>query len=136
MVGDGPAFDVLRARYPQTLFTGALEGDALASAYASADVFIFPSLTDTFGLVMIEALASGVPVAGFPVHGPIDVVGLAGTGTVDGFNAPIGALDESIEAAIAQALMCAPSDCVAYAAHFSWDNSYQQFSSAVCAIAA
>jgi glycosyltransferase involved in cell wall biosynthesis len=136
VVGDGPALEALRARYPQTLFTGALEGDALASAYTSADVFIFPSLTDTFGLVMIEALASGVPVAGFPVHGPIDIVGPHGCGTMEGFDAPIGAVDNDLSAAIARALTCKRADCVAYAEYFSWENSYQQFSSAVFAIAA
>ncbi len=136
VVGDGPALETLQARYPETLFMGALQGDELASAYASADVFIFPSLTDTFGLVMIEALASGVPVAGFPVHGPLDVVGPQGTGTVEGFDAPIGALDARLEVAIARALSCAPADCVAYARCFSWENSYRQFSAAVCALAA
>jgi len=136
VVGDGPALETLRARYPDVVFTGALEGDVLASAYASADVFVFPSLTDTFGLVMIEALASGVPVAGFPVHGPIDIVGSEGRGIVTGFDAAIGAVDSDLSAAIARALTCARKDCVAYAQHFTWDVSYQQFVSAVSALAA
>ncbi len=136
VVGDGPALETLRARYPETLFTGSLEGDELASAYSGADVFVFPSLTDTFGLVMIEALASGVPVAGFPVHGPLDVIGSDGCGTVGGFSARVGALDTSLDHAIALALTCAPADCVAYAKYFSWENSYRQFSSAVFTIAA
>ncbi len=136
VVGDGPALEPLRARYPHVLFMGALEGDELASAYASADVFVFPSLTDTFGLVMIEALASGVPVAGFPVHGPIDIVGTTGRGTVTGFDAPIGAVDSDLSVAIAQALLCQPDDCVAYAQHFTWDVSYRQFFAAVSALAA
>jgi glycosyltransferase involved in cell wall biosynthesis len=136
VVGDGPALDTLRARYPQVIFTGALEGDALASAYSSADVFVFPSLTDTFGLVMIEALASGVPVAGFPVHGPLDIIGPEGRGTVAGFDAPIGAVADDLGTAIERALQCKSADCVAYAQHFTWDVSYQQFVSAVSAIAA
>lgn len=136
VVGDGPALETLRARYPAATFLGALEGDVLASAFASADVFVFPSLTDTFGLVMIEALASGVPVAGFPVHGPIDIVGVDGRGTVPGFSAPIGAVDADLATAIAHALECKREDCVAYAQHFTWDVSYQQFVSAVSAIAA
>lgn len=136
VVGDGPALAPLRARYPHIIFTGALQGEALASAYASADVFVFPSLTDTFGLVMIEALASGVPVAGFPVNGPIDVIGREGRGTVAGFDAPIGAVDTSLDAAIARALACDRAACVAYAQNFTWDTSYQQFLSALMAIAA
>ena len=136
VVGDGPALEALRARYPQVTFTGALAGDELASAYASADVFVFPSLTDTFGLVMIEALASGVPVAGFPVHGPLDIVGRDGRGTVEGFSDLIGAVNDDLAVAIAAALRCSPDDCVAYARHYSWDKSYQQFFSAVSALAA
>jgi len=136
VVGDGPALESLRVRYPHVIFTGSLEGDALASAYASADVFVFPSLTDTFGLVMIEALASGVPVAGFPVHGPLDIVGADGRGTVEGFSAEIGAVDSDLAAAIARALRCHRDDCVAYAQHYSWEKSYAQFYSAVSAIAA
>jgi glycosyltransferase involved in cell wall biosynthesis len=74
MVGDGPARAALEQRYPDVVWTGAKRGEDLARHFASADVFVFPSLTDTFGLVMIEAMASGVPVAAFPVTGPIDVV--------------------------------------------------------------
>ncbi len=69
VVGDGPARRALETRFPQAHFAGALQGEALAAAYASADVFVFPSLTDTFGIVLLEALASGLPVAGFPVAG-------------------------------------------------------------------
>ncbi|WP_337827036.1 glycosyltransferase [Pseudonocardia sp. TMWB2A] len=75
VVGDGPARAALEARYPDVLFLGALSGEELAAAYRSAQVFVFPSLTDTFGLVMVEALASGVPVAAYPVTGPTDVLG-------------------------------------------------------------
>ena len=136
IVGDGPALAALKARYPAVVFTGVLEGAELASAYASADVFVFPSLTDTFGLVMIEALASGVPVAGFPVAGPLDIIGAEGRGTVEGFDARIGAVSEDLGGAIAEALTAASEDCVAYARHFSWDASYQQFLSAIAALTA
>ena len=75
VVGDGPQLDALRRDYPAVRFTGARFGAALARAYAGADVFVFPSLTDTFGLVLLEALACGTPVAAFPVTGPLDVLG-------------------------------------------------------------
>lgn len=74
VVGDGPQLAELEARYPSVIFTGVREGSDLAQCYASADVFVFPSLTDTFGMVMLEAMASGVPVAAFPVIGPKDLV--------------------------------------------------------------
>lgn len=74
VVGDGPQLPELEARYPSVIFTGVREGQGLAACYASADVFVFPSLTDTFGMVMLEAMASGVPVAAFPVIGPKDLV--------------------------------------------------------------
>lgn len=74
LVGDGPLLDEYRRKYPNVIFTGALTGDTLAKYYASADVFVFPSKTDTFGVVMLEAIASGTPVAAFPVTGPIGVI--------------------------------------------------------------
>lgn len=74
VVGDGPQLGELQARYPSAIFTGVREGGDLAAVYASADVFVFPSLTDTFGMVLLEAIASGVPVAAFPVTGPKDIV--------------------------------------------------------------
>ena len=74
IVGDGPQLAELQAKYPDVHFTGALKGDSLAAAYASADVFVFPSRTETFGIVMLEAMASGVPVAAYPVTGPVDIV--------------------------------------------------------------
>ena len=80
VVGDGPALAELKAKYPDAVFTGSLSGNDLASAYAAADVFVFPSKTDTFGLVMIEALACGVQVAGYPVPGPLDIIGENGCG--------------------------------------------------------
>ena len=94
VVGDGPARAELEARYPAARFLGALSGQALVEAYAGSDVFVFPSRTDTFGLVLLEALACGVPVAAYPVQGPLDVVG----------DAPVGALDEDLRAACLKAL--------------------------------
>ena len=78
VVGDGPMLEELKARYPDVHFTGSLQGADLAGAYTAADVFVFPSRTDTFGLVLIEALACGVPVAGYPVAGPMDIAGIDG----------------------------------------------------------
>ena len=124
VVGDGPALAHLRQRYPMAHFLGALHGAALASAYASADVFVFPSRTDTFGLVMIEALATGTPVAAFPVHGPLDVIGAATT--------PVGALDEDIAAAIRAALAVRPADCAAEGRRYSWDACTDQFVAGLC----
>ena len=80
VVGDGPAFGALKDKYLDVSFLGTLQGRELAAAYAAADVFVFPSRTDTFGLVMIEALACGLPVAAFPVQGPLDIVGADGKG--------------------------------------------------------
>ena len=79
VVGEGPALAQLQKQYPDAIFMGSF-GSELAQAYAAADVFVFPSKTDTFGLVMIEALACGVPVAGYPVPGPLDIIGAEGRG--------------------------------------------------------
>ena len=124
VVGDGPARAALARAYPDAIFPGALHGAALASAYAAADVFVFPSRTDTFGLVMIEALASGVPVAAFPVPGPLDIVGLDGRGAG---GAPIGALDTDLAAAIRRAGDARREDCVAEAARYTWERCTGQF---------
>ena len=75
VVGEGPALATLQRKYPQVLFLGSLSGEELATAYRAADCFVFPSRTDTFGLVVIEALACGVPVAAYPVSGPVDILG-------------------------------------------------------------
>ncbi len=131
VVGDGPALASLQERYPDVTFLGALHGAELASAYAAADVFVFPSLTDTFGLVMIEALACGVPVAGFPVAGPLDVVGADGRGVVPGGTARIGAVDADLTKAIAAALGADRAACAVYARHFSWDRCVDQFLTAL-----
>jgi glycosyltransferase involved in cell wall biosynthesis len=126
VVGDGPARAVLEKRFPDVIFTGALHGAQLASAYAAADLFVFPSLTDTFGLVMIEALASGVPVAGFPVRGPIDIIGTDGIGMFGGI-ARIGALDVDLEVAIRHALTADRVACVAEGRRYGWDRCTNQF---------
>ena len=83
VVGTGPMLEHYRSGYPDVIFTGKLIGEELAKAYASADVFVFPSLTDTFGIVLLEAMASGVPVAAYPVTGPIDNVVQGRTGVLD-----------------------------------------------------
>lgn len=134
VVGDGPALEALRARYPDVRFLGALHGTALAAAYAAADVFVFPSLTDTFGLVMIEALACGTPVAAFPVAGPLDVIGEDGCGVVPGTTPRVGGVDEDLATAVAKALTADRADCTAYARNFSWDNCLDQFLTALAAI--
>ena len=135
IVGDGPALAAMRARFPDAVFLGSLSGEALAAAYAGADVFVFPSLTDTFGLVMIEALASGIPVAGFPVAGPLDIVGAEGTGTVAGWSAPVGAVDADLGRAIRSALTARSDDCAVYARYFRWEACVDQFVAALAEVA-
>ncbi|MDB5549631.1 MAG: glycosyltransferase family 1 protein [Tardiphaga sp.] len=117
VVGDGPARAALERAFPQAVFRGALHGEQLAQAYAGADVFVFPSLTDTYGLVMLEALASGVPVAAFPVAGPRDVIG----------SSPVGVLNNDLRLACLAALTIAPGDCVAFAQRHSWDSAARIF---------
>lgn len=134
VVGDGPALPVLRQKHPDAVFLGPLQGEALAGAYADADVFVFPSRTDTFGLVMIEALASGLPVAALPVPGPLDILGLDGRGAVRGWHTSVGAVSENLETAIAAALRCDRASCARYARHFSWEESTRQFLAALTPI--
>jgi len=117
IVGDGPDMEMLKRRFPETVFAGAKEGEELARHYAAADVFVFPSRTDTFGLVMLEALASGVPVAAFPVPGPRDVIA----------SEKVGVLSEDLRDAALKALTLNPGDCRAYALDFSWRASAEQF---------
>jgi glycosyltransferase involved in cell wall biosynthesis len=116
VVGDGPALEGLKARYPAVHFVGRKTGAALAGYYAGADVFVFPSKTDTFGLVIIEALASGTPVAAYPVTGPIDIL-----------TPNSGAMDYDLDLAIQRALLLDSADCVAHGAKYSWDASASQF---------
>lgn len=117
VVGDGPEAGTLKKRYPEAVFTGAKFGEDLARHYAAADVFVFPSRTDTFGNVMLEALASGVPVAAYPVPGPLDVI--------DGSGA--GVLDADLGGAARRALAIPADACRRYAETFSWENSARQF---------
>jgi len=131
VVGDGPDLAALRARYPDAVFSGALSGEALASAYCAADVFVFPSRTDTFGLVMIEALACGVPVAAYPVPGPIDVIGPGGRGPDGMLPMTVGALDEDLGRAIERALGCDRLGAATHGASYSWDNATDQFVAAI-----
>ena len=126
VVGDGPDLVTLWARFPRTTFLGPLHGEALASAYTAADVFVFPSLTDTFGLVNIEALACGLPVAAFPVRGPIDIIGRSGCG-IHGGDQPIGALDEDLDRAIALALRADRKACIAEARYYDWEKCTDAF---------
>lgn len=117
VIGDGPLLASLRRRYRAAVFTGAKTGEDLARHLASADVFVFPSRTDTFGLVLLEALACGLPVAAFPVPGPRDVI--------DG--APVGCLDRDLAAAARGALRIPPESCRAHALRFSWAACAAQF---------
>lgn len=131
VVGDGPALEELKTRFPDAVFTGALSGAELASAYAAADVFVFPSKTDTFGLVMIEALACGVPVAGYPVPGPLDIVGPEGRGPYSELAQPVGAVDDSLTLAITHALEVDRVLAARYGESFTWDKAVGQFLDAI-----
>lgn len=131
VVGDGPMLAQLREKYPEVLFLGRMNGTELASAYRAADVFVFPSRTDTFGLVMVEAMACGVPVAGYPVAGPLDVIGRDGTGPTRSYSAPVGAVAENLDEAITSALECDASACEAAAHTYDWDGTVDQFVAAL-----
>jgi len=119
VVGDGPARADLERRFPEARFPGAKFGPELADAYRAADVFVFPSRTDTFGLVLLEALATGTPVAAYPVMGPVDVIG----------SAPVGCLDRNLDRAITEALTVHRDRCRAYAKQFSWAACADRFRS-------
>ena len=126
VVGDGPERARLQRQYPGAVFVGAKTGADLASYYQRSDVFVFPSRTDTFGLVLLEAMACGTPVAAFPVRGPIDVVK----------EPSAGILNEDLRSAAMAALSLDRSDVRYYAEKYSWDRSSRQFlSSLVPAIA-
>jgi glycosyltransferase involved in cell wall biosynthesis len=117
IVGEGPARSELEAIDPNAVFLGQLEGEALARIYAAADVFVFPSLTDTFGVVLLEALASGLPIAAYPVMGPLDVVGSSGCGV----------LDRDLRRAAVAALDVSRERCRSYSLGFTWTESARQF---------
>jgi glycosyltransferase involved in cell wall biosynthesis len=126
VVGDGPARTGLMRQFPDAVFLGARKGEDLARAYAAADVFVFPSRTDTYGLVLLEALATGVPVAAFPVIGPRDVVA----------GAPVAALDEDLRAACLKALTLSREQCRAFALAKTWEASARCFLANVRRVAA
>ena len=117
VIGKGPMEAELKARFPAAKFLGLLENGTLAGHLAAADVFVFPSRTDTFGIVQLEALASGVPIAAYPVTGPKDVVGTH----------PVGALDDDLRAACLRALQISREACRTFALDHSWENSARQF---------
>jgi glycosyltransferase involved in cell wall biosynthesis len=117
VIGNGPQRASLAHRYPSCRFLGEKTGKDLASHLAAADVFVFPSRTDTFGVVQLEALACGTPVAAFPVTGPLDVIA----------NHPVGALDVDLRSACIRALGISRESCRSFALERSWENSARQF---------
>ena len=117
VVGDGPQKDELTAKYPNVRFTGAKFGEELAAHFACADVFVFPSLTDTFGLVILEAMAAGLPVAAYNAPGPIDIIPGSGAGVCD----------DDLKAACIEAAKIEPAAARAYAERFSWRASAEEF---------
>jgi glycosyltransferase involved in cell wall biosynthesis len=116
-VGDGPSREALTAKYPAAIFAGVRFGEELAAFFSAADVFVFPSLTDTFGLVMLEAMAAGAPVAGYPAPGPIDIIPGSGAGFVD----------EDLRKACLDCLGLERGAVRAYAERFSWRASAEEF---------
>ena len=117
VVGDGPQKGELAHKYPKVKFLGEKTGADLTAHLAAADVFVFPSRTDTFGVVQLEALACGTPVAAFPVTGPLDVIA----------DHPVGALDENLRIACLRALDMSRDACRQFALERSWENSARQF---------
>jgi glycosyltransferase involved in cell wall biosynthesis len=117
VIGEGPQRAELERRYPKALFLGEKTGKDLTSHLAAADVFVFPSLTDTFGVVQLEALACGTPVSAFPVTGPLDVIA----------DHPVGVLDKDLRAACIGALSLSRKTCRQFALERSWENSARQF---------
>ena len=117
VVGDGPDLAMLKHKYPKVVFTGFKTGEELAQHVAAADVFVFASRTDTFGLVLIEALACGVPVAAYPVQGPVDIIE----------NGVTGFLDEDLQQAAMAALALKPEACRAAALPYTWEACTRQF---------
>jgi glycosyltransferase involved in cell wall biosynthesis len=117
VIGAGPQEAELKRRFPSAKFLGQLDNGILAAHLAAADVFVFPSLTDTFGIVQLEALASGVPIAAFPVTGPKDVIS----------DNPIGVLNDDLRVACMQALWISREACREFALRYSWENSARQF---------
>ncbi len=117
VVGDGPALKEIKEKYPLVNYLGVLNQYQLAEVYAAADVFVFPSKTDTFGLVLLEAMACGLPVAAYPVTGPIDVLG----------NSKAGVMHEDLKTACMEALRIPREVARAHAEKFSWQAASEQF---------
>ena len=117
VIGTGPQEAELRHRFPDAKFLGLIENEKLAAHLAASDLFVFPSRTDTFGVVQLEALACGTPVAAFPVTGPLDVIA----------DHPIGALDTDLRSACIRALGMSREACRNFALERSWENSARQF---------
>ncbi|MGH8619598.1 MAG: glycosyltransferase family 4 protein [Burkholderiales bacterium] len=117
VAGDGPLLAALKKKHPDVCFTGVMDQVELASLYNAASVFVFPSRTDTFGLVLLEAMACGCPVAAYPVTGPVDVIG----------DSPAGALDDDLQAACLRALKIERSVARQHAERFSWEACSRQF---------
>lgn len=122
VVGDGPQLKELKQKYPKVRFEGFKQGEDLAEYYASSDVFVFPSRTDTFGLVLLEALASGTPVAAYPVMGPQDIIGSKGPGF----------LSEDLQEAALKALECSRKQARTFAESYSWLRCSKQFLRNLC----
>lgn len=116
VVGDGPELKNLKIKYPDVFFLGTLTGEKLSRMYAHADCFVFPSKADTFGIVIVEALACGTPVAAYPVTGPIDIL-----------NNKVGAMDNDLSKAVKVALNVNRKDCVEHAKKYSWKNVVDSF---------
>ncbi|AFJ02649.1 Glycosyltransferase [Methylophaga frappieri] len=119
VIGDGPDKAQLEKRYPDVVFAGAKFGEELASWLAGCDVFVFPSKTDTFGLVILEAMACGLPVAAYPVTGPIDIIDQGSTGW----------MDDNLQLAAQQALTLNKADCIYFAGLNSWTACSREFES-------
>ena len=117
VVGGGPQLDQLKGQYKDCVFVGAKKGEELSRYFASADCFVFPSKTDTFGLVLLEAMASGTPVAAYPVQGPLDVIADSGAGV----------LDEDLQKAALAAITISREKCRTYAKNFTWEKSADIF---------
>ena len=117
IVGDGPQMAELKEKYPDVVFTGSKFGDELSRYFADADVFVFPSFTDTFGLVILESMACGTPVAAYVAHGPRDIIP----------GSKAGAIHDDLKTAIEEALTCTPEDARAYAETYSWEACARDF---------
>ncbi|MFT7234887.1 MAG: glycosyltransferase involved in cell wall biosynthesis [Methylophagaceae bacterium] len=117
VIGDGPDLVMLKQRFPTAIFTGSKSGHELASWVAGGDVFVFPSKTDTFGLVNFEAMACGLPVAAYPVIGPKDII-------IEGFT---GSINDDLKVAINNALFVNPQNCLEYAKQNTWTKTSHIF---------